>query len=325
MNFSITNLFLLLLPAFGFSQNFYQTTLYDSLEMDSDYQGIVIELEGLYENVNELLSHVEFSVHEQVIFKEVLFYLEKGRTDLLRTELTKPEVRALLQAYELTEEPLLALAKKIEPILARHDKLKWIYISKKNVAELQIQLPDNLNDTRELRKYKLPDNAKILEIGAGSSAFSRLMGNKVKDCQFYLNELDTLALKQMFYELNYHPEIQNLKEKRDHQFFVIRGGEKTTGIENIKMDRIVIRKTIHHFSEPEAMFTSIKKSMSEATELIIKERFPEDCGARCCDNLWSRDKFEAVMAQNGFTNIFMKKMTKENGDKFWVYKYRLVI
>lgn len=273
MSSKILMLLFLFLSFSGNSQNFYQTKIYDSLEEDIDYQEVIEKLDTLYEEVNFLFPKISFSIPEQAILKEVIACVDHGYDSLLIKELEKPAVKKLLESYAVDEQALINIAQKIKPLKDRKGKIGSIYMLKEIVFGKKIELPEDLSSIKELRKYKLKNDEKILEIGAGSTEFSRLIGSKVSDCEVYLNELDSVSLKNIFYGLNYHPQI--------------------------------------------------KKSMDEHTELIIKERFPEDCKIRCCDHLLSRNDFLTMMLKNGFTKTYDKKMTKEDGGKFWVYKFKL--
>ncbi|HFA47680.1 MAG TPA: hypothetical protein ENJ95_01535 [Bacteroidetes bacterium] len=310
---------ILLLPFLGHGQGLYQTIVYGSLEEDKEYQELTLEKEKL-NNKFELLFHdIKIDIEKNQQIQELINSIIYGLDSLLILQFNNPETKKILNQNKLDKDLLIDLAQKYKSSIATEYALKRIYLYKYNQ---QIPASDNQDIKKEIRKYSLDNNEKILEIGAGNIQFSRQLGKKVKNCMIFLNEIDKYALKGIFYHLIWDKQIVEITNQRHNSYVVIEGNDKTTGIEAEQFDKIIIRNAVHHFIAPNLMFNSIKLSMTQDSELIIRERFSEECKEFCCDQLLTKEKFESLLQQNGFIRIYSKKLNAKGRNKYWIYKFK---
>ncbi len=136
----------------------------------------------------------------------------------------------------------------------------------------------------------------------------------------------------MYIELNIKDGVLSKNiNKRKNEYYLIQGSETSTGAENIVFDKIIIRNTFQCFYHKIEMLESIKKSMDENTILIIKDRFikkettdtsdyPANVIEDCPD--LNKKEFEDILSENGFVNIYSKRLKTKSGKNYWLYKFK---
>ena len=146
---------------------------------------------------------------------------------------------------------------------------------------------------QELTFYDIQANESIAEIGAGDGTFSLLLYICDQNNSIYVNELN-------FAKLNY-AEKQVKKGNLNFNgttLEYIHGKRKETRIPE-PVDKIIIRKTIHHFSKMKRMLKSIDASLKPGGYLLIKETLKE-LKPDACAKLMTEAEIKSVLNKGGF-------------------------
>lgn len=171
----------------------------------------------------------------------------------------------------------------------------------------QIEAETHLFD--EIKYYGITNNMNIAEIGAGNGVFSLMLGLAYDSLNIFVNELD-------FSQTNYAKEktTQCKAISPNNNFYFINGKRKNTGIEELKMDKIIIRNSFHHFSKKMDMLTSIKNSMTPESDLYIYDPILETGKDFGCKKAMFKKDIKNLIEDSGF-KIIAEKNNEEWG---WV-------
>jgi len=184
MHFKFIFFVFAILPFLGYGQNFYHTTIYDSLEEDADYLPIRQKLDSLNQEINQLFGKAEFTIVEQILLKDLLFFVEEGHDSLVVKQLDKAEVQELFKKNEIDQKRLVELTRFTKPLLEYEKSIKMIYLVKERLTTIsakKLSYLRGLEVKNELSKYKLKNNQQIMEIRAGDISFSKELSKKSKE------------------------------------------------------------------------------------------------------------------------------------------------
>jgi SAM-dependent methyltransferase len=81
---------------------------------------------------------------------------------------------------------------------------------------------------------------------------------------------------------------------------VVQGTAHSSGLEQLQLDKVIIRNALHHFSAIPDMLQSVKESLGPGGKLLLKESFPDLCGEGCCEDLLSEERLLEVLREAGF-------------------------
>lgn len=144
----------------------------------------------------------------------------------------------------------------------------------------------------ELDFYQLRAEMRIAELGAGDPAFAKQLLKRLTPEQYYLNDIDPLAVQMMsdFFHL-WSAKIEAVP---------ILGESHSTQLEGQNLDAIIIRNALHHFDELPTMLTSIQESLAPEGKLLLKETFTESCYGLCCPDLRPEAELLRALERAGF-------------------------
>ena len=162
----------------------------------------------------------------------------------------------------------------------------------------------------ELDFYKIKDGMRVAEIGAGKGTFSLILGMAYDSLDIYINDKD-------FFSVEYAKEkITTCQNKNNaNEFFFIKGKNKTTRLENIKLDKVLIRNSFHHFSHQPEMLASIRQSLLPDGDLYIADPFLNPFSPFSCKKVMQLDDIKNTVLENGFEI----KEEKYNYGWKWIY------
>lgn len=313
----------LLLTSWGLcGQNFYETVLYDSIEADPSYQRLQGELSRLDSALAAWGDRIRLFPSEAEVAQALFEAMRFGNQPILRLKLDEPAAAEMLRRNEAAPDSLLALTGAIRAALDEKSSLLAFYKIKERLKSGLEVFPENEDLERELRWYKLEDGDRILEIGSGSLAFAWRLGKVTRQSDIYLNDIDTTSLKRMYITLQNSKALQTIGRDRMNRFHLLKGGETTTGAEELIFDQIIIRNTVHHFTQPAAMLASVKQSMGPGSRLIIREAFAGTSARNGCEERMERQAFEALLEGSGFVLKNRRKRSSSSGT-YWIYTYSL--
>ncbi|MEZ4984158.1 MAG: methyltransferase domain-containing protein [Saprospiraceae bacterium] len=115
--------------------------------------------------------------------------------------------------------------------------------------------------------YQLKAGQRVAEIGAGDGTFSKLLAMFHPDVECWATEINSTLFEYMQrpWVLYGAPLVM------DNLHFVL-GNETDTGLP-IGFDRIILRHTVHHFSDPSSMLSSIRKALLPNGRVCVYESF----------------------------------------------------
>jgi 2-polyprenyl-3-methyl-5-hydroxy-6-metoxy-1,4-benzoquinol methylase len=189
-----------------------------------------------------------------------IFYMPDGKSINALKAYLKKRVGLSTIVERLTEEQV--------KLVARHYELSNLFVQK----ILSTRFPYNINVgsmAAEINYFGLEDNQVIGEVGAGNGTYGLLVRMALSPQHLYLNEIDSTAMKHTDRLMS----SENLP-KLDSPYTIIDGSETSTEFP-VKMDRIIMRKALHHFKYMESMLDDIKSQLKPGGMICIKELVPD--------------------------------------------------
>lgn len=142
-----------------------------------------------------------------------------------------------------------------------------------------------------IKHYELKEDQTIADIGAGMGEFALLIGLTDLDLKIYVTELSNYAYKHLKSKLK-----DNLGMDIRCKYFTVKGKEKSCELPE-KVDKIILRNTLHHFSNKKRMMKSIKKMLKDDGQLYILET--EYSNSKCELSLRS-ETIKSIIEKRGF-------------------------
>ena len=173
--------------------------------------------------------------------------------------------------------------------------------------------------TQEQRFYTTKPTMRIAEIGAGSTVFVQYWLPHLKQATIFVNDVDPILVQHMADEIEYHNALRN----KGHELFAVLGSNYSTGLEGQALDIMLIRNAFHHFSAPDAMLKSIKRSMKASGTLYLKEAFKESCTENCCPDLGHREEILKIISQNGF-QLIRTQVIHEGSTSWYLLAFEMI-
>ncbi len=159
---------------------------------------------------------------------------------------------------------------------------------------VQSTYPYDTNEEKviqQIKHYKLYKGQTIAEIGAGNGLHTILLGLTELPLKIYSNEINR-------YQHNYLMTIINPKNKflATSEIIPILGKENKCKIPQ-KVDAIIIRNTLHHFSKTKKMLKSIKKTLNPNGKIFILEGYAQESN---CSLIKTNPEIKELMKNHGF-------------------------
>ena len=166
---------------------------------------------------------------------------------------------------------------------------RWLESDKREARE---------DPDRIIKAMQLPADAKVADLGGGSGYYTRRLARAVPDGKVYLVEIDQKWLDRTM-ALAAKEGIRNIVP--------VLSTERSTKLEPGSVDRILIVDAYHEFQHREAMFQSIRRSLSPRGQVFVVEyryndttrdyRTPEHTmSAAQIEEEWTQGGFELVLA-----------------------------
>ncbi|MCC6723842.1 MAG: class I SAM-dependent methyltransferase [Saprospiraceae bacterium] len=235
------------------------------------------------EEVEEFMSNATHAYH-------ILGYSPKSIIKLVHKHLPDFKLQHLL-----TEETVLAIVQNDDWMnLLRHGYLK---------PNPPFQIDSKTGLFEELSFYKIRDGMKIAELGAGDGTFCLLLGLAFDSLTVYVNDVDRNAVKYAASKFEHCESI-----RASNRYLMVEGKNKSTELEAVKIDKIIIRNSFHHFSHQPEMLASIRASLSPDGDLyitdptLLQDKKPE------CDKAMSLEALRAIIEANGFKIVEEKQL-----------------
>jgi ubiquinone/menaquinone biosynthesis C-methylase UbiE len=157
-----------------------------------------------------------------------------------------------------------------------------------------IQLNQESLLLQEIAHYPFQNLKSLLEIGAGDGGFSVLLQLYFGIEQHYINEIDSLQLQSIAYQLSLLPPLPPSPQ-------LLEGTASRIGLEGQQVEAVLLRNTLHHFGQAGEMLQSIQQVLLPKGKLyILEDLFVEESGYRHCEASMSYDEIISLLAIEGF-------------------------
>lgn len=147
---------------------------------------------------------------------------------------------------------------------------------------------------KELKFLEVKDGESIADVGAGNGGMGIILSIMYDSLDLMLTEID----KQKAFELN-EKVLRTKSIKPSNKITVYKSSKKSTHLEGLNLDKIVLRRTLHHFRHKGKMLESIKRSMKRDGELIILEVARHKTYYNCSQAMTIK-KIKKTLNKNGF-------------------------
>ena len=167
---------------------------------------------------------------------------------------------------------------------------------------------------KEVAFFQIDEDDVMFEIGAGSGMFGLMMKLMHPTVSLYLNELSYSNFELIQELMDAHA-----KKISTENLFCVKGKKKSTELETLKADKIIIRHTLHHFKKMDEMLNSIKLSMDADSNLYINESTTDlHAYEGDCQYKMSKKQIVDLMEESGFVLVEMLDL----GDNL-LFNYKL--
>jgi len=131
--------------------------------------------------------------------------------------------------------------------------------------------------------------------------------------ELYLNDKSFASFYSMQKSLEKHQSIFN-----SQKITIVKGKKKSTNLPVGTIDKIIIRNSFHHFSDPEAMLLSIKEALQSGGELYLNEPtidLNKENEHLCAQSMYHNDIVQ-IIEDNGFVLVEELTLKKDQLLKF---------
>lgn len=158
-----------------------------------------------------------------------------------------------------------------------------------------IQLNQESLLLQEIAHYPFQNLKSLLEIGAGDGGFSVLLQLYFGIEQHYINEIDSLQLQSIAYQLSLLPPLPPSPQ-------LLEGTAGRIGLDGKQVEAVLLRNTLHHFSQAGEMLQNIQQVLLPKGKLyILEDLLVEESGYRHCEASMSYDEIVSLLAIEGFS------------------------
>ncbi|MBI1225136.1 MAG: methyltransferase [Bacteroidetes bacterium] len=202
-------------------------------------------------------------------------------------------------------KPTQLLTPEMIQIVAENDD--WMSLLNNRILKPSppFQIENQTTLFEELAFYKIQNGMQVAEIGAGDGSFSLLLGLAFDSLQIYINDLDKDAVQ---YAASKIDRCKSVKES--NQYFTVEGKKKSTALESVHLDKVIIRNSFHHFSHQSEMLASIRQSLLPDGELFITDPVIKEDEIPDCKNAMKLELVRKSIKENGF-EILEEKPVKD--------------
>ncbi|NOT77183.1 MAG: class I SAM-dependent methyltransferase [Cyclobacteriaceae bacterium] len=182
----------------------------------------------------------------------------------------------------------------------------------------KVKVPDSVF-LSEIKTYTFGKNDVIADIGAGSGYFERVLSMYCDHLTVYANEINSSNLSQLKTRLKF----LELSDQKDITYHAILGNENSSLLPSNTFDKVIVRNTYHHFSNPDKMVKDFKRILKKDGKLYIVDILTDETDKEPeCKSHLTRKDFMKVINENGFRLV---NETKLDYDNFKCFEFRLML
>lgn len=205
---------------------------------------------------------------------------------------TSPALAAKLSRF-VTPSEQQAISRYVALSYFRQEYLDRLLLPPKRGQSFYQLNPQSLL-LQELTAYPFQDVNSLLEIGVGDGGFGLLTQLFFEVEEHYLNEVDSNRWSSIRRQLDLLPS--HLPSPK-----IIQGTKDQIGLEEQKVEAVLIRNSLHHFEMPEAMLADIKRHLLPGGRLYIFEEVLDPVsGHQHCEAAMTQDEIRFLLQIEGF-------------------------
>lgn len=211
--------------------------------------------------------------------------------------------------YEKIEEPdsIHLLTQHHIDVIKQNHMLAALIMDGVVEGKPAMKLTNSSEWVKELSFFAVNAGQTVLEVGAGNGSFGLLAATVFPNATFILNEVDSSYMERLRMVTKAYGQWTNQKN-----IFTSFGDERHTGVRG-KVDKVIMRRTFHHFTHAEDMLSDIKSIIRPSSLVYIAERKKSTCPYFMREN-----KIRSIMKSNGF-----KIQDEFDKRRFYVLAFRL--
>ena len=303
------------------AQNYYQHKVFPNYLDDPVHEMVKNWSVNVDNTFRRYFGDLKVFEHEKQLIANLMYKVNTGAWQNVQNLVRSTSIKRILLDQNIAADSLILLAKNIWNLQRARNTLSCLQDQLADMKKGRTHLYQDGKRKSEIKKFEITDGDRILEIGAGSYQTAKHLLKKHKNTELFLNDVDTLALTNISYQISYDKKLAKFRKENNNKVFLIAGSESSTGVENMTFHKIIIRQTFHHFSKPLEMLQSIRKSMIPGTTLIIIESINDDNRTLGCGRALKIENLEKYLADAGLKRIAKRHHKAER--KMLLYKYRL--
>lgn len=324
MNRSIVLAALLsLLPLLrGAGQSFFTLSFPEKVEDSPGYQRLLTEKAAQWALVRqEIRDRLRSDLPESLLadLKELALHALTGDEAAFNRVLGRIREAAVLPPSDLSamlraEQRLRVIRQQLDrylPLLNYTGERMKAYVCDTTLADVRA----------ELAFYEIQTGDRIAEIGAGDERFAAAMATAADSLTLFINDIDSAALFRIAYHLQHNPIFR----KPGLMARAVAGDERSTGLENAGLDKVVIRNAFHHFDAADDMLRSIRQALYPHGVVYLKELYREDCGDGCCEKALPEAVVKARLATGGLEVVAEQTVTDRENRQWRLLKAVAVV
>jgi ubiquinone/menaquinone biosynthesis C-methylase UbiE len=178
---------------------------------------------------------------------------------------------------------LLKLWLVSRPIIRNRDMYDLMH---ENILDVEYPyiLSPNTAVYKELKFYDIQNGERIAEIGAGNGEFAVLLGVIYQDLEIYVNEIEEHYTSYISQKLS---RVRSIHPQ--NTYHVVLGTKEDPNLPKAYFDKVIVRRTLHHFSNFDAMLESIAALLAPGGELLVFEDLKNDSPGNCAKSMTDQE------------------------------------
>lgn len=176
---------------------------------------------------------------------------------------------------------------------------------------------------REIYNFQKHEN--IASVGAGSGVREVIYSMMADSLTIYVQDLNPVCLQPEDLSLTIRQLYQFMGRRCTAQFYPVRGKEQDTQLQLRFFDKIIVENSLHEFTFPNEMLTSIRRNLKPGGTLFIWEYIARKPGKKhsgCRMPLFTDESLRQLLEGNGFQFMETIVVNSRNRDEL-LYKFSL--
>jgi len=185
----------------------------------------------------------------------------------------------------------------------------------------------------ELKVYDFRPGERIADIGASTGWFEGYLLIRFDSLTIYAQDISPYTKRNLRMVTEKYRTLRPGPDR--NRVVAVRGRKKRSRLPSDYFDKVIVRKTFHHFGHPDAMLQDIRKIMKDDALLFVYEPCADTAFYDASDRAWIYDREELmrIFGRNAFVLTAEYEMIDGPGNAppWWhfdpghLYTYRLYV